>query len=421
MHAGEGQVQILDWTGACVGWTLATPGFFQGDRVKRLIAASILCAAAASASANAVTDWSAIAERIATDKRPAAASEVILGLVHAAMHDAVAATAGGLRPVLVDVARAPGDAEAAAAAAAHDVLKARVPAQAPAIDAEFARWMQSHGDGEAVRAGESKGHEVARALLDKRADDGYDRKVEWRAREGRTWQPTAPTPPVDLALGGVKPLVADDVTRFRPRYEALEGDDFARDLAEVRRLGRKDSAARTAQQTETAMFWSDHTAIQWSRALRELAAERNLDTRESARMLAMAHVAAADALIACFDSKYHYLSWRPIHAIRGGATDADPTWDSLLNVNHPEFPSGHSCFTGAVTQALAAYFGTRRVPVTITSTTTKTARRYATLDEVVDDVTEARIVSGLHFRRSMVAGNKLGADVASYVIAHGFS
>jgi hypothetical protein len=380
------------------------------------MAATILSAFALGASANAVTDWSAIAERVATDKRPPAAAEVILGLVHAAMYDAVAATSGGMHPVMVEVPSGAGDADVAAAVAAHDVLAARVPAHAAGVDAELAQWMQSRGDSAAVRAGEAKGHEVARALLDKRANDGAGAKIEWHAREGRSWQPTAPTPPVDLAVGGTKPLVAGDIIRFRPQYAALEGEDFTRDLAEVRKLGRKDSKERTARQTQTAMFWSDHTAIQWSRALRDLAAERNLDTRESARMLAMAHVSAADALIACFEAKYYYASWRPIHAIRGAPSDADPAWDSLLNVNHPEFPSGHSCFTGAITEALAAYFGTRNVPVTITSTTTKTSRRYEAVDEVCDDVTEARIVAGLHFRRSMVAGQKLGADVASFVV-----
>jgi hypothetical protein len=234
------------------------------------------------------------------------------------------------------------------------------------------------------------------------------------------WQPTAATPPVDLGLGRVKPLVATDLTRFRPPAPDLASEAHARELAEVRTLGRKDSAARTARQTETAMFWSDPTALQWSRALRSLAEERKLDTRESARMLAMAHVAAADALILCFDTKYQYMSWRPIHAIRRARSQADPAWDSLLNVNHPEYPSGHSCFTGAMTEALARYFGTRDFAVTITSTTTKTARRYGSADEVNADVAEARIVSGLHFRGSMAAGTKLGADVAADVIRAAF-
>lgn len=388
--------------------------------MKRFILATMLCGAAFVTWANGVTDWSAIAERVANDKRPPASSEVILGLVHAAMHDAVAATGAGLRPSIVNVAAAQGDPDVAAAVAAHDVLRARVPAHAAAIDADLERWMQGRGDSAGVRVGEAKGHEVARALLDLRADDGADAKPEWKPKEGRTWRPTAATPPVDLVVAGIKPIAVNDIGRFRPRYAALEGEEFGRDLAEVRKLGRKDSAARTPQQTETAMFWSDPTGLQWSRALRGLAAERQLDTQQSARMLAMAHIAAADALIACFEAKYHYVSWRPVHAIRGAESDADGAWESLLNVNHPEFPSGHACFTGAMTEALAAYFGTRAVPITITSTTTKTERRYANLDAVCDDVTEARIVAGLHFRRSMLAGTKLGADVADEVVAKKF-
>jgi hypothetical protein len=386
--------------------------------MKRIVA-SILCSAALGASANGVTDWSAIAERVATDKRPPAAAEVILGVAHAAMYDAVAATSGGMKPILATgVAPARGDPDVAAAVAAHEVLKARVPAHAASLDAELSRWMGGRGDSAAVRAGETVGREVARAVLERRAADGFDAKAEWRAREEAhgVWQPTAATSPVDLGLGRVRPIVATDLTRFRPAAPDFAGEAHARELAEVRALGRKDSTARTAQQTETAMFWSDPTALQWSRALRGLAQERNLDTRESARMLAMAHVSAADALILCFDTKYHYMSWRPIHAIRRAKSDADATWDSLLNVNHPEYPSGHSCFTGAMTEALARCFGTRDLPVTITSTTTKTSRRYRSVDEVNADVTEARILSGLHFRGSMVAGTKLGADVAAEVI-----
>jgi hypothetical protein len=380
--------------------------------MKRLLAL-LLFPVALAAGANGVTDWSAIAERVATDKRPPASSELILGLTHAAMYDAVAVTTG-TRPLLAtNVAATRGDPEVAAAVAAHGVLKARVHAHAAALDAELAGWLQPRGDDPAVRAGEAAWREVAHAILDSRANDGADAKVEWRAREGaRAWQPTAPNPPVDMALGAVKPIAAGDLSRFRPSPPVAEGEEHMRDLVEVRKLGRKDPASRTAQQTETAMFWSDHTATQWSRALRELAAERRLDTRESARMLAMAHVAAADALIACFNAKYHYSAWRPIHAIRGAQADADPAWESLLNVNHPEYPSGHSCFTGAVTEALAQYFGTRQVPVVITSVTTKTARRYQTLDEITADVNNARVYSGLHFRQSMLVGTKLGSDVA---------
>ena len=381
--------------------------------MNRLFLASLSLMAALAAHANGVTDWSAIAERVATDKRPPASAQVILGLVHAAMHDAVAATQGGLRPAMLAIEPAGGDADVAAAVAAHDVLTARVPAQAAAVDAELTGWMQAQPATDATRAGEAAGHRVASAILAQRANDGAEAKLEYQQKQlaHGVWEPTAKAPPVDYIVGRIKPLAAADLAKYRPPEPGVRGEAYERDLAEVRLLGRKDSAARTAAQTETAMFWSDHTTVQWSRALRGLATERHLDTRESARMLAMAHVAAADALIACFEAKYRHLAWRPVHAIRG----TEAAWDSLLNVNHPEFPSGHSCYTGAITQALALYFGRRDVPITVTSTTTKTARRYETLDQVNADVTEARILAGLHFRQSMLAGNKLGADVAAEV------
>ena len=393
--------------------------------MKRRGLASILCVAALSAvtaSANGVTDWSAIAERVASEKRPPGSAEVILGLVHAAMYDAVAATQGGMRPLFATGVAAGGSPDVAASVAAHDVLKDRLPIHGAALDAELAQWMRNQPPGAATVAGEAAGHDVARAVIDKRAGDGLGAPLEYQQRERAAgmWEPTAAGGPVDYSLGRARPLVTPDATRFRPPVPNPADEAYARDLSEVRSLGRKDSTARTAAQTQTAMFWSDHTTLQWSRALRSLAAERGLDTRESARMLAMAHVAAADALISCFDAKYHYVAWRPIHAIRAGAKEGEAQWDSLLNVNHPEFPSGHSCFTGAITEALARYFGTRRVALTIDSTTTKTSRRYSTLDKVVDDVTEARILAGLHFRRSMLAGNKLGSEVAADVIARSF-
>jgi hypothetical protein len=381
------------------------------------------CLAALSASANGVTDWSAVTERFATEKRPSGSSEVLIGLVHAAMHDAVAASEGGLRPILATgMAPNGGSPDVAAAVAAHGVLKARLPAQGAALDAELERWMAAHAGDADAGAGAEAGRQVARAVIEVRANDGLDAKAEWKAQEraaGR-WEPTAPTAPLDLTLGRVPPIGAVDLARHRPSAPELEGEVRSRDLIEVRTLGRKESTARTAQQTETAMFWSDHTATQYSRAVRGLALERGLDTRESARMLAMVHVATANALIACFDTKYQYTAWRPVHAIRAATPAGEAPWDSLLNVNHPEFPSGHSCFTGAVTEGLARYFGTRKVAITITSTPIKATRRYEDVDAVVADVTEARILSGLHFRQSMLAGTKLGADIAAEVVARNF-
>jgi hypothetical protein len=142
-------------------------------------------------------------------------------------------------------------------------------------------------------------------------------------------------------------------------------------------------------------------------------------------MLAMAHVAGADAMIACFDAKYHYWFWRPYQAIpQAGAdgnplTDADATWQPLATTpNFPEYPSAHACHSSAVVTALDAFFGTDRVPFTLDSRVTGASRTFARLHDVVDDIIEARILAGFHFRNSDLQGASLGRKVGTYVAGH---
>jgi hypothetical protein len=216
--------------------------------------------------------------------------------------------------------------------------------------------------------------------------------------------------------------------RFRPAGPpALTSDRYAADLGEVAAYGRIDSAVRSAAQTETARFWAENTFTQWSRTLRGLGADRGQDTATAARMLGLAHVAAADTLIGCFDAKYHYLFWRPVHAIARADTDnnptttPDPTWRPLLTVNHPEYVSAHACWSYAVTAALASHFGTARIRLTISSTITGTTRTYRSLADPAREVVGARIWAGLHFRTSMLEGARLGRRVASLVATHAYS
>ncbi len=130
--------------------------------------------------------------------------------------------------------------------------------------------------------------------------------------------------------------------------------------------------------------------------------------------------------VGCFEAKYHYRFWRPVHAIARADTDGnpatspDPTWTSLLVVNHPEYPSAHACFTSALTDAVAAFFGTVQVPLTLDSAATGTSHPYRNLDEVVREVRLARIAAGLHYRHSMIDGERLGRRVARHVIHHHF-
>ena len=197
---------------------------------------------------------------------------------------------------------------------------------------------------------------------------------------------------------------------YRPRGPLeLKTGRYAKDLAELQAYGRIDSTVRTAAQTETVRFHTEQTFFQFSRTLRDLANARGLDLRESARLLGYVHVATADTMLACWEAKYHFNFWRPNHAIQRADTDGnqatspDPTWLPLVTGNHPEYPSGHACFTGAVTESLRNYFGTKHVRLVISSTAAGAGapRTYEDLDELVADVENARVWGGLHFRTTM--------------------
>jgi hypothetical protein len=157
-----------------------------------------------------------------------------------------------------------------------------------------------------------------------------------------------------------------------------------------------------------------------------------MDLVDTVRLLAMGDMTATDAGIACFDSKYHYLHWRPFTAIRNAdldgnpATTADPTWTPLIATpNHPEYPSAHGCVTSAVTRVIAEALGTSNIDVTIMGaagglTTLTTSQHFDTAQQVLDQVVNARTWAGLHWRNSSVAGENLGNAVAGWVLQRYF-
>jgi VCPO second helical-bundle domain len=381
---------------------------------------------------NSVTRWTRIAEQFIPIGRPPASSEVIMGTVQAAIYDAVAATEGGLEPFMASVPAPPGaSTDAAVATAAHDVLVTRVPLQAVLITTEYDTFMGTIADGQAKTDGRQVGTAVADEILFLRASDGLGNVVPYvQPTPGPgVFEPVAPTTPVDVVLTQVQPFTFDSPSTFRPNGPtSLSSGEYAADFAEVKAYGRSDSAVRTPEQTQAVLFWAENTFMQLSRTVRLLAEERGLDVRESARLLGFVHVATADAMIACFDAKYHFSFWRPFHAIRRADTDGnrattlDPTWTSFLVVNHPEYPSGHSCYTGAVTKALEFYFGTNAIPLTISSTFAGAGppRTYARLSDIRAEVANARVWAGLHFRNSMQEGFKLARKVARNAASQAF-
>jgi hypothetical protein len=390
-------------------------------------------APSAAPGENAVVYWSGVAANAIVVGRAPASSAVLGGMVHGAIYDAVAAVEGGLAPFATRVTSPPdASADAAVAQAARDVLVARVPGQAAAVQAAYDTYMAGIPAGSAKDAGKAVGLAAAAGMLAKRTGDHFDDVVPYvQAPVGPgVFEPIAPTPPVDPKLAFVRPFTFDSPSAYRPDGPLeLTSKRYAEDLAEVQAYGRATSTVRTAAQTETVRFYTDQTFGQFSRMLRELAIARGLDLRESARLLGYVNVATADTLIACWEAKYHYDFWRPNHAIQRADTDgnpatsSDPSWLPLVVGNHPEYPSGHSCFTGAVTESLRTYFGTKHVRLVTSSTTTGTTRVYENLDDLVADVEDARVWGGLHFRTTMRQTSKyfprIARDIGKrYFLAH---
>src|SRR5215831_13522490 len=303
---------------------------------------------------------------------------VYMGIAHVAIYDAAVAIEGGYKPYAIALT-APADTSPATAiaAAAHDTLIGLQPAlglnpsQQAILDGDYAAYLAAIPDGTAKTNGIAIGQQVAAAVLALRANDGRDNNptladLHPPAPGPGVWQPDPTRPVLGLRLPGIRPLALSSASQFRPDGpNSLTSAEYAEDFNQVKQLGRFDSTTRTADQTTQALFWTDHDIRQWNDGLLRLAAARGLDLVQTARMLAMAHVAGGDAVIACFDAKYHYWFWRPYQAIpqagtdNNPATDADPNWKPLgapYNAdpapNFPEYPSGHACHSTAVVTAL---------------------------------------------------------------------
>lgn len=379
---------------------------------------------------NAVMTWTCFAVQSTTFARPPADSEYSLALASLAVWDAILAIEepGNYEPYASspDVIR-PASSDAAVATAAFEVLRIRVPVQAAVLQGKYDTFMAAIADGPAKANGIAVGHSAAQAVLAARATDDFNNVVPFvQPPVGPgVFEPTLTSPPVSIVLATVQPLGSRGIGDFRSLSPpSLTSKQYTHDFNEVAALGRATCSSRTPLQTETAMFWSEKTDVQYERSLRTLAQAKSLDSFESARLNGMAHGCAADAVLEGFHTKYHYMFWRPFHSIPRADTDGNPAtasdagWTPLLNVNHPEYPSAHAFFTAALATALKKFFSTERVNWEISSTVTGTTRVYTNLDDLVSELENARIYSGLHYRFSMEAGTKLGRQVCRDFLAN---
>src|SRR3981081_2810217 len=228
------------------------------------------------------------------------------------------------------------------------------------------------------------------------------------------WQQSAATAQTPW-VACMKPFLLRNAAQFRPRPPpALDSSLYATELNEVKAYGAVNSTVRTDDQKATAYFWNGNAINQYNDALRATAIKHHMDLVDTVRLFAMGDMVAADSGIACFDSKYHYLFWRPITAIQHAdidgnpATIADPSWTPLLPTpGHSEYPSAHGCLTSAFLQALAKDLHTKHIDVDIKGgtnggTALTATRHFDTVKAATSQIEDARVWIGFHYRNSVV-------------------
>ena len=405
-----------------------------------IIALSLLGGIAAGpARSDAVVDWNEIAQPAIAAGRPGPIGAMDSALVQVAVHDAVQAIDKRFEPYHVEVKRAQGSRSAAAAAAAHAVLVGMYPAQAPALDATYFNYLAAHGL--TNDPGLLVGEKVAAGILPLRRTDpvplpppftGGTGIGQWRPTPSFLGNPPAPPSGAPMAvhwMAGFDPFTLTSPTRFRADPPpALTSERYRKDYDEVKRLGSFGSTDRTPEQKDIAYFYTDNFLAQWNRALRAIATKHLRRTGDSARLFALANMSVADAVISSWDSKKFYNVWRPITAINEGDNDGnphtvgDPAWQPLINTpNYPDYTSGANNVTGAMTRTLALFFHRDRMTFEVTSLAPlaiQKTRVYNRFSEAADDVVDARIYLGIHFRFADTAARKQGQRVAEWAFNH---
>lgn len=394
-----------------------------------------LVSSSISRAADVLDAWNAraVAAAETVAGRTQAVGFVEVAIVQAAVYDALNAIDGGrFQPYGSNPDTNPAASmDAAAAQAAHDVLIWLYPAQAADLDAALDASLAAIPEGAAKTDGIAAGVAAAAAMITLRTDDGRDAPIDYTPGSGPgVWQPT---PPAFLAaqtpwLAFVRPFTMKRPSQFRSGPPpSLSSDEWSDALAEVRLRGALVGSNRTPDETEQALFWTDNAPLQYNRYFRRLATDQQLGPADKARLYAEVNMAAADASIACWDSKYTYSFWRPVTAIHAESGDdnrnaiTDPIWLPLATTpNHPEYPSAHACISSSIVETLASFFGADDIVSAIDSTATGTARQFDRFGDMYLYVHEARILGGLHYRFSMNAGRRLGRHVAHRLVRHYF-
>lgn len=391
-----------------------------------------------SVRADIITDWNnAALQAIRTGGTPPPMASRNLAMTHIAMFDAVNAVNRKYQSYFYNPLADPTTNQIAAAAqSAHDVLKALYPAQAATFDALLTTSLSTIADGSAKTNGIALGAAVGAGMLALRSGDGSVNMLPpyLGGTDPGMWRPT----PAGFAAGllpnwpNVTPFAMTSGSQFRlGPPPALTSAEYAADFNEVKEIGSAGSAVRTADQTDIARFWADGGGTStppghWNRIAQTVTAGQGLSLEENARLFALMNISMADAAIAVWDMKYEYELWRPVTAIRLADTDgnpdteADPTWSSLIATPpFPTYTSGHSAFSIAAADILAALLGTDNIAFTSSAEGFMVGdRSFTSFSQAAEEAAMSRIYGGIHFRFDNTVSQTMGRSIAAYAMAN---
>jgi hypothetical protein len=395
--------------------------------MKLLPAIALTALFASAARADVIMDWNAKADAIATEKQilPPPHGRA-LSMLHVAMFEAVNATERRYAPYkLTLTADRSASKEAAAATAAYEVLLDLYPDQKPGLDAALAASLSGIADTESKSKGIELGQKAAAGIIALRANDGSTVQETYRPlTKPGAYVPT--TVPVLSTFGATTPWVMTSGSQFRPEPPpALDSETWTRDLNEIREIGGRNSSKRTAEQTTIGRFWLLTGARTYNPIVRQAAMAKNMDVIDCARLFALASLAGNDAYVAVFDAKYHYNLWRPVTAIRNAditlntATPREPSWLPLGETPmHPEYPCAHCITSAAIGAVLKNIVGDDFGEFSLTSSTAPgVTRKWTRVQDYSDEVANARIYAGFHYRFSTEVGKDMGRKIGELTVA----
>src|ERR1700757_5220049 len=352
-------------------------------------------------------------------------------IMHAAIYDAVNAIDGTHKPYLVRLSASHlASQEAAAAAAAHEVLVKLYPKFQATLDAQLQTALAQPADGERAD-GIQIAKTVADRILDLRENDGSNSPpipyIFGNAPgDYQSTPPNFPNQPQFTHWSRVKPFALESADQFRPGGPPkLTGDRYSDAFDQVKSLGIVNSTTATADEALTGRFWNGAIQNYWNEIAQTAALAHNLTTAENARLFALLNLSFADSVIAFYDAKYTYNFWRPVTAIRAAAadgnpeTEADPNW--LPEVGNtapdPSYPGAHAVISAAGSEVLTSFFRKRHFAFDVTSEVLPgVTRSFTSFPAAAEEATLSRIFAGVHFLFDLTSGQRLGSDIANFIV-----